>query len=103
MKTTSARTFTRLALAASACTLATALSFGTAGAASNGNGASIDANCEVVSVGNFYCTIDGKGYYCITGTSPDKNKDCIAAAKKGKTGLPTIQSVPGVTKLKKAN
>ena len=57
----------------------------------------------MVSAGNYYCTIDGKGYYCTTGTSPDKNKDCMAAAKKGKPGLPTIQSIPGATKLKKAN
>jgi hypothetical protein len=42
----------------------------------NGDG---DTSCEVVSVGTFYCTIDGKGYYCTTDSNPDKDKDCVAA------------------------
>lgn len=42
-------------------------------------GNSADASCEVVSVGQWYCTIDGKGYYCDTKTNPDPNKNCRPA------------------------
>ena len=55
------------------------------GIASTGNAAPIrqgtgaDATCEVVSVGQWYCTIDGKGYYCDTNNNPDKNKNCRPA------------------------
>ncbi|MEO8325323.1 MAG: hypothetical protein ABI618_05700, partial [Nitrospirota bacterium] len=27
-------------------------------------GTTAESTCEVVSVGQWYCTIDGKGYYC---------------------------------------
>ena len=39
-------------------------------------GTSAETTCEVVSVGQWYCTIDGKGYYCDTNNNPDKNKNC---------------------------
>lgn len=42
-------------------------------------GTSADASCEVVSIGQWYCTIDGKGYYCDTNNNPDKNKNCRPA------------------------
>lgn len=35
-----------------------------------------DGECEVVSVGQYLCKIDGKCYYCDTKTNPDKNKNC---------------------------
>jgi hypothetical protein len=35
-----------------------------------------EGKCEVVSVGQYFCKIDGKCYYCDTGTNPDKNKNC---------------------------
>ena len=78
-----------LVAAAGACAVALAASTASVQAAQRNNGASIDSNCEVVSVGNSYCTIDGKGYYCTTGTSPDKGKDCVAAAKVKKPRVPT--------------
>ncbi len=48
-------------------------------AASRQQGGSADTSCEVVSVGQWYCTIDGKGYYCDTNSNPDKNKNCRPA------------------------
>ena len=39
-------------------------------------GTNAESTCEVVSVGQWYCTIDGKGYYCDTKTNPDPNKNC---------------------------
>ena len=60
--------------------LAAALAAGSAHATQNNNGGSADGTtCEVVSVGNWYCTIDGKGYYCTKKDNPDKNKDCMPA------------------------
>lgn len=39
--------------------------------------------CEVVSVGQWYCTApDGKGYYCDS-PNPDLSKNCRAAMTKG--------------------
>lgn len=35
-----------------------------------------EGKCEVVSVGNYYCKINGKCYYCTKETNPDPNKDC---------------------------
>ncbi|SJM92927.1 hypothetical protein [Crenothrix polyspora] len=37
-------------------------------------------SCEVASVGTWYCTIDGKGYYCGTDKDPDP-KNCLPAKK----------------------
>lgn len=42
-------------------------------------GTNAETTCEVVSVGQWYCTIDGKGYYCDTKTNPDPNKNCRPA------------------------
>ncbi len=35
-----------------------------------------DGECEVVSVGNYYCKVNGKCYYCTKKDNPDPNKDC---------------------------
>lgn len=35
-----------------------------------------EGKCEVVSVGNYYCKVNGKCYYCTKDTNPDPNKDC---------------------------
>ena len=93
-----------MALSATMTLFALPLEVGQVRAAiNNGGGAGIDSNCEVVSVGNYYCTIDGKGYYCTTGTSPDKNKDCVAAAKTTKPRFPIGAVNPGGIKLNKTH
>lgn len=91
----------KLYVLAAAAALALPLAFaGTpVGAVQKSNGSAGETTCEVVSVGNWYCTIDGKGYYCTTPTNPDKNKDCIAA-KTTKGGNKNISRVPGTLKLK---
>lgn len=38
---------------------------------------STETTCEVVSIGQWYCTIDGKGYYC--DTNKNTNKNCRTA------------------------
>jgi hypothetical protein len=38
-----------------------------------------ESSCEVVSVGQWYCTIGGKGYYCTSPNPKDVNKECRAA------------------------
>jgi len=48
-------------------------------AAPRQQGTNADTTCEVVSVGQWYCTIDGKGYYCDTDKNPDPNKNCRPA------------------------
>lgn len=35
-----------------------------------------DGECETVSVGNYYCKVNGKCYYCTKKDDPDPNKDC---------------------------
>jgi hypothetical protein len=35
-----------------------------------------EGKCETVSVGQYFCKINGKCYYCDTKTNPDPNKNC---------------------------
>jgi hypothetical protein len=35
-----------------------------------------EGECELVSVGNYYCKVNGKCYYCTKSDKPDPNKDC---------------------------
>lgn len=62
-------------------------------------GTNAETTCEVVSVGQWYCTIDGKGYYCDTKTNPDPNKNCRPArvapsGPKGAINQGTLQNRP---------
>ena len=43
------------------------------------HGTSAETSCEVVSVGQWLCTIDGIKYYCDTKTNPDPKKNCMPA------------------------
>lgn len=57
--------------------LTVGLSIATVGeAAPIRQGTNAEATCETVSVGQYYCKIDGKCYYCDTKTNPDPNKNC---------------------------
>lgn len=35
-----------------------------------------EGKCETVSVGQYFCKINGKCYYCDTKTNPDPNTNC---------------------------
>jgi hypothetical protein len=83
---------------ATAIALPLCLATGSANAMQNNHGGANDTTCEVVSVGNWYCTIDGKGYYCTTPKNPDKNKDCMPAIKRKPVG-PIITPQGGLKKL----
>ena len=67
-------------------------------AVQNNGGSASETTCEVVSVGNWYCTIDGKGYYCTTPKNPDKNKDCMPAKRVRNPG-PVLNPAGGAKKL----
>ncbi len=45
-------------------------------AAPRQQGTNAETTCEVVSVGQYYCKINDKCYYCDTKTNPDPNKNC---------------------------
>jgi hypothetical protein len=66
-----------VAVSAMIALMLTHLSIGIA--APRRQGPNAETTCEVVSVGQWYCTIDGKGYYCDTNKNPDKNKNCRPA------------------------
>jgi hypothetical protein len=42
-------------------------------------GGSGQSTCWRTGAQLFYCTIDGKGYYCTTDDNPDKDVDCYEA------------------------
>jgi len=50
-----------------------------------------EGKCEVVSVGNYFCKVDGKCYYCTKGEKPDPKKDCYkettCAAATSRSGM----------------
>ena len=75
----SVRTFALLAVTASAAAIALALTAGSAGAVQKGGGLG-ETTCKVVSVGQWYCTIDGKGYYCDS-SNPTGTQGCIPERK----------------------
>jgi hypothetical protein len=71
-------------------------------AAPRQKGTNAETTCEVVSLGQWYCTIDGKGYYCDTNDKPDKNKNCRPArtapsGPKGQTA-PKVPVQPPVSR-----
>ncbi|GKS57221.1 hypothetical protein YTPLAS18_07480 [Nitrospira sp.] len=63
------------------------------------HGTNAETTCEVVSAGQYYCTIDGKGYYCDTKTNPDPNKNCrpakmVPSGPKGTIDQGTLKNAP---------
>jgi hypothetical protein len=58
------------------------------------NGGPGEVTCEVVSVGQWYCTLDGKGYYCDTKNPDPKNMNKNCRAELGTRPTRTPVSTP---------
>ena len=76
-----------LTATASTAAMVLILEAGSAGAMQNSGGGDNGITCQRVSVGLWYCTVYGKGYYC-TRDHPQPD-DCFPAHKTNINRFPT--------------